>query len=124
MGYNPPSWTRTYALANSQRSAWDSLHHRVPRDGAVIAFEGWFDAVSKGRTRITQPVLSGNNAAYVNQVQGGFDSNLADGMRRIADAMERAERSTEAQALRDEAGCPETIIQHTIPVIAHRLPLW
>jgi hypothetical protein len=69
----------------------------VPLDGAVIAFEWLFDAVCNHRTRITQRIiLSGDNAtAYVNQVQSGFGSNLADGMRRIADAMERAERSTE-----------------------------
>jgi len=41
-------------------------------------------------------VLSGDNAtAYVNQVQAGFGSNLPDGMKRIADAMARAERSME-----------------------------
>ena len=66
-------------------------------DGAVIAFEWLFDAVSNHRTRITQRiVLSGDNArAYVNQVQAGFGSNPPDGMKRIADAMARAEHSTE-----------------------------
>ena len=66
-------------------------------DGAVIAFEWLFDPLSNHRTRITQPiVLSGDNAtAYVNQVQAGFASNLPDGMKRIADAMARAERSTD-----------------------------
>jgi hypothetical protein len=69
----------------------------MPLDGAVIAFEWLFDAMSNHRTRITQRiVLSGDNAtAYVNQVQAGFGSNLPDGMTRIADAMARAERSTE-----------------------------
>ena len=69
----------------------------VPLDGAVLSFEWLFDAVSNHRTRITQRiVLSGDNAtAYVNQVQAGFGSNLPDGMKRIADAMARAERSTE-----------------------------
>ena len=65
----------------------------VPLDGAVIAFEWLFARVSDCRTRITQRiVLSGHNAtAYVNQVQADFGSNLADGMRRIADAMAEAE---------------------------------
>ena len=66
-------------------------------DGAVIAFEWLFDAVSNRRTRITQRiVLSGDNArTYVNQVQAGFGSNLSDGMKRIADTMARAERGAD-----------------------------
>ena len=66
-------------------------------DGAVIAFEWLFYAMSNHRTRITQRiVLSGDNAtAYVNQVQAGFGSNLSDGMKRIADAMARAERGAD-----------------------------
>ena len=69
----------------------------VPLDGAVVSFEWLFDAVSEQRTRITQRIaLAGANAAaYVNQVQAGFGSNLPDGMKRIADAMVRAARSTE-----------------------------
>jgi hypothetical protein len=69
----------------------------VPLDGAVISFEWLFDAVSNYRTRITQRiVLSGDNAtAYVSQVQAGFGSNLSDGMKRIADAMARAERGAD-----------------------------
>jgi hypothetical protein len=68
----------------------------VPLDGAVMSSEWVFDAVSNHRTRITQRILLwGDNAqAYVNQVQAGFGSTLADGMKRIADALERAERST------------------------------
>ena len=69
----------------------------VPLDGAVMSFEWLFDAVSNHRTRITQRIiLSGDNAAaYVNQVQEGFGSNLPDGMRRIADVIVRAARSAE-----------------------------
>jgi hypothetical protein len=69
---------------------------QMPLDGAVLAFEWLFDAVSDHRTRITQRiVLSGVNAiAYLNQVQASFGSNLRDGMKRIADVMARAERST------------------------------
>jgi hypothetical protein len=64
-------------------------------DDAVLAFEWRFNAVSDSRTRMTQRiVLSGDNAdAYAAQVRGGFGSTLADGMKRIADAMARAARS-------------------------------
>jgi hypothetical protein len=66
-------------------------------DGAVLSFEWLFDAVSNRRTRITQRiVLSGDNAAaYIDQVRSGFGSTLPDGMKRIADALVRAERSTQ-----------------------------
>ena len=69
----------------------------MPLDGAVIAFDWLFDAVSNHRTRITQRiVLSGDNArVYVNQFQAGFGSNLSDGMKRIADTMARAERGAD-----------------------------
>ena len=65
-------------------------------DRAVLSFEWLFDAVSNRRTRITQRlVLSGDHAAaYADQVRAGFGSTLADGMKRIADALVRAERST------------------------------
>jgi hypothetical protein len=68
----------------------------APLDGAVMSFEWSFEAVSNHRTRITQRILLwGDNAeAYVHDVQAGFGSTLADGMKRIADALERAERST------------------------------
>ena len=68
----------------------------LPLDGALISCEWLFDAVSNHRTRITQRiVLSGDNAAtYVDQVQAGFGSNLTEGMKRLADAMAKAERST------------------------------
>ena len=69
----------------------------MPLDRAVLSFEWLFDAVSNGRTRITQRiVLWGNNApADVNHVQARFGSTLHAGMKRIADAMARAERSRE-----------------------------
>jgi len=68
----------------------------IPLDGAVVSSEWWFDSVSSHRSRITQRiVLWGSNAeAYVNQVHAGFGSNLADGMTRIADTMEKAKRAT------------------------------
>jgi Polyketide cyclase / dehydrase and lipid transport len=70
----------------------------MPLDGAVLSFEWRFDAVSDCRTRITQYiVLSGDNAAaYASQVRAGFGSTLADGMKRIADAMASAERSAKS----------------------------
>jgi hypothetical protein len=68
----------------------------MPLDGAAMSFEWLFDAVSNHRTRITQRIFLWGESAhtYVNQVQAGFGSTLSDGMKRIADALERAERST------------------------------
>jgi hypothetical protein len=69
----------------------------MPLDRAVLSFQWLFDAVSDRRTRITQRiVLSGDNAAaYTKHVQASFGATLRDGMKRIADAMARAARSTE-----------------------------
>jgi hypothetical protein len=69
----------------------------IPLDRAVLSFQWLFDAVSNRRTRITQRiVLSGDNAtAYTDHVQASFGVTLLDGMKRIADAMAKAERSTE-----------------------------
>jgi hypothetical protein len=65
----------------------------MPLDRAVLSFEWVFHAVSNRRTRITQRiVLSGDNAiAYADQVRAGFGSTLSDGMKRIADALVKAE---------------------------------
>jgi len=73
----------------------------IPLDGAVVSSEWWFDSVSSHRSRITQRiVLWGTNAkAYVNDVHVGFGSTLADGMKKIADAMEKAERSSPSSTL-------------------------
>jgi hypothetical protein len=73
----------------------------IPLDGAVTSCEWGFDAVSNHRTRITQRiVLWGTNAkAYVNDVQAGFGSTLADGMKKIADALEKAERAAPSRTL-------------------------
>jgi hypothetical protein len=69
----------------------------MPLDQAVLSFEWRFDPLADRRTRITQRiVLSGDNAsAFAEQVQANFSATLGDGMKRIADAMARAERSTE-----------------------------
>lgn len=68
----------------------------VSLDGAVLTFEWVFEPMGQRRTRITQRiVLSGDNApAYADQVQAGFGSTLVEGMRRIAEALVTAERST------------------------------
>ena len=62
-------------------------------DQAVLSFQWRFDAVSERRTRITQRILlSGDNAAtYSDQVHANFGVMLGDGMKRISDAMMRAE---------------------------------
>jgi hypothetical protein len=69
----------------------------MPLDRAVLSFQWLFDTVSNRRTRITQRVvLSGDNAAaYAKEIRATFGATLRDGMRRIADAMARAARSTE-----------------------------
>jgi hypothetical protein len=67
----------------------------MPLNEAVLSFEWHFEPVSNHRTRITQRiVLSGDNATeYADQVRAGFGSTLDDGMRRIAEALVRAEQS-------------------------------
>jgi hypothetical protein len=72
----------------------------MPLQEAELAFEWRFEALSESRTRITQRVvLSGAKAgAYEDQVRTGFGANLADGMKRIAEAMEKAERSTQRRS--------------------------
>jgi hypothetical protein len=69
----------------------------MPLDGAVLTFEWILEPMAQHRTRITQRIiLSGDNAsAYADQVRAGFDSTLEEGMRRIADALVTAERSTD-----------------------------
>jgi hypothetical protein len=69
----------------------------LPLDRATVSCEWSFDRVSNHRTRLTQRiVLWGDNApVYVDQVRAGFGSNLADGMKKIAETMTTAARSTE-----------------------------
>jgi hypothetical protein len=88
-GYKPVRWQ----IRDVQPEVVFNIE--MPLDGAMLTFQWLFDPVSNYRTRITQRIfLSGDNAmAYVKQVQAGFGSNLAHGMRRIADAMAKAERS-------------------------------
>jgi hypothetical protein len=74
----------------------------MPLDQAVLSFEWAFEPVSNSRTRMTQRiVLSGaNSTAYANQVRATFGLTLADGMKKIADAMLNAARSTGANGNR------------------------
>ncbi len=98
------SWGTT-RLAGQEPMRWQIRDVRpptsfvidMPLDQAVLSFEWVFEPVSDLRTRITQRiVLSGHNATlYADQVRIGFGATLLEGMRRIADAMVTAERSTE-----------------------------
>ena len=69
----------------------------LPLDRGVLSVEWRFVAVSARRTRITQRlVLLGDHAvAYAAQVRNAFGSTLADGMKRLADAIAGAEHSAE-----------------------------
>jgi hypothetical protein len=60
--------------------------------GALLLFHWQFDALSPGRTRLTQRIeLRGEDAAaYVDGIRAGFEPNLEPGMRRIAESMARA----------------------------------
>lgn len=62
-------------------------------DGAMLAVEWLFDAVSDRRTRLTQRIaLSGSNAAaYAPEIEASFGANLKGGMEKIAAAIANAE---------------------------------
>jgi hypothetical protein len=69
----------------------------VPLEAAAMSFEWRFEAVSAGRTRITQCIeLRGENAAAYAQAAAAFAANLADGMQKLAAAMARAEAAANA----------------------------
>jgi hypothetical protein len=61
-------------------------------DRALMLFHWRFDALSEGRTRLTQRIeLRGDNAAtYIDDIKAGFEPNLEPGMRRIAENMAQA----------------------------------
>jgi hypothetical protein len=67
----------------------------MPLDRGVLSVEWRFDAVSDRRTLIAQRIVLSDDHAleYATQVRNAFGSTLADGMKRIADAMARAERA-------------------------------
>jgi len=67
----------------------------IPLDEATLSFEWVFEVVPGDRTRLTQRLVlwGANAAAYVTQVQAGFGPTVADGMKRIADALEKAGRA-------------------------------
>src|SRR5262249_57616196 len=78
----------------------------MPLDRAVLTFEWLFEPVEHHRTRITQRItLSGDNAAaYSEQIRTGFGATLDEGMRRIAEVLVIAERSTQAVDRPEEKG--------------------
>jgi hypothetical protein len=61
-------------------------------EGATISFEWRFEEIAEMQSRLIQRVvLRGENAdAYIAQVESAFKANLADGMIKIARAMEFA----------------------------------
>jgi hypothetical protein len=75
----------------------ESFVIEMPLEQATLRFRWRFEALSERRTRMTQRLeLSGRNAgAYVQQVRAAFESNLADGMRRIATEMAAAEKAAQ-----------------------------
>jgi hypothetical protein len=87
-GQEPLRWR--IAEVRSERS----FTIEMQLDGATLAFEWLFEARTARTTRLTQRiVLSGPNAAaYRPQIEKGFGPALADGMRRLASAMEAAAR--------------------------------
>ena len=68
--------------------------------GAILSFYWKFEELEENRTRITQRLaLSGANAkSFVNQASI-MESSVPDGMRKVAVAIERAQRLS-----RDEVG--------------------
>jgi hypothetical protein len=102
--FAPGSWGTT-RFAGQEPIRWQIRDVRpgvsfiidMPLDRAVLSFEWLFDAVSNHRTRITQRLaLSGDNAAaYADQVRTSFGATLSDGMKRIADALVKAEGTAE-----------------------------
>src|SRR5262245_21896699 len=79
-------WIRDVHPANS-------FAIEMPLDRATLRFEWHLDALTEGRTKLTQRViLSGSNSgAYREQVETGFGANLAAGMEKIAQSMVVAE---------------------------------
>ncbi len=60
--------------------------------GATVLFEWQFSRLPNGRTRLRQHiVLKGENAAeYLAEMQQAFTSNIAEGMRKVASAIDQA----------------------------------
>jgi hypothetical protein len=68
----------------------------APLERATLSFEWRFEAVSDARTLLTQTIiLAGKNAAvYVGPVEAAFGANLAPGMKRIAEAMQKRQQES------------------------------
>jgi ketosteroid isomerase-like protein len=90
-GQAPLSWR--IRDVNPGRSATIEM----PLDAAALTFRWTFEPSGDRRTRITQRIalIGENAAAFVEQAQAGFASNLAAGMTRIAAAMSRADAEPE-----------------------------
>src|SRR5262249_3731450 len=66
----------------------------IPLDGATLAFEWRFEERPGGGTRLTQRIsLSGENAAAYLEARSIFEANQVGGMKKMADAMARAEQN-------------------------------
>jgi hypothetical protein len=65
-------------------------------DRAMLRFEWLLGAGTRGTTKLTQRIIlwGDNAAAYRDQVETGFGSTLADGMKRIAEEMVAADRES------------------------------
>ena len=79
-GQEPVRWR----ISDVQPGRSYTLETRL--EGATLSFEWCFEALSDGRTRLTQRiVLSGNNAAvFAPLVEASFGANLQAGMEKIA----------------------------------------
>ena len=88
-GQAPLTWTLRDVRAP------ETFTVEMPLDRAALLFEWRFGALGDRRTRLTQRIgVEGENAAaYVDQVRSGFGATMADGMLRLAGALEEAARS-------------------------------
>jgi len=93
-GQEPVLWTIR------QVRAPESYILEMHLDGATLSFEWRFDAISSRKTRLTQRiVLSGDNvAAHATAVEAGFGPTLAEGMKRIAGLLARAQARSVSEA--------------------------
>ena len=85
-GHEPRSWF----LLDVQPMTSYTIETRLDR--ALLWFVWRFDAISEGRTRLTQTIiLKGDKASdYIAQVQPAFSASLPPGMNRIAGIVGRA----------------------------------
>jgi hypothetical protein len=89
----PPIW---WTIRDVERGRAYTIESGPFLDRAVLRFYWQFDPLSERSARMAQRVeLSGENAAaYVDEIKTAFGANLEPGMRRIAQMIERARRTT------------------------------